>query len=108
MIIHLFGAASSPGGANFSVKRAADYSEAEFGEDVASYTRNNFYMDDGLTSIEQAISLIKRSRALCTTAGLRLHNLIPNKRDVLERIPESEQTKSLKEVNLREDPFPLE
>ena len=111
MIIHLFAASSSPGCANFGLKRAADDGEAEFGEDAANYIRNNFYMDDGLTSVasvEQAVSLIERSRALCATAGLRLHKFISNKRDILQRMPESERAKSLKEVDLRVDPLPLE
>ena len=39
-------------------------------------------MDDGLTSVatvEQAVSLIERSRALCAKAGLRLHKFVANK-----------------------------
>ena len=52
--------------------------------------------------------MIERSRALCATAGLRLHKFISNERDVLEKITESERAKSLKEVDLRVDPLPLE
>ena len=111
MIVHLFGAASSPGCANFGLKRAADDGEAEFGADAADFVRLDFYMDDGLTSVgtvEEAVSLIERSRALCSKAGLRLHKFVANKMEVLDSIPESERAKSLKSVDLHVDPLPLE
>ena len=68
-------------------------------------------MDDGLTSVasvEQAVILMEESRALCAAAGLRLHKFVSNKREVLSRIPESERDKSLKEIDLRNDPLPIE
>lgn len=111
MVVHLFGAVSSPGCANFGLKSAADNGEEEFGQDVADFIRNDFYMDDGLISlpsIEEANSLIERSRALCAAAGLRLHKFVSNKREVLDNVPESERAKSLKELDLRVDPLPFE
>nr|XP_054760909.1 uncharacterized protein LOC129267199 [Lytechinus pictus] len=48
MKVHLFGATSSPGCANYGFKKAADDGEAEFGSDAASYIRDDFYVDDGL------------------------------------------------------------
>ncbi|XP_072179402.1 uncharacterized protein [Diadema setosum] len=47
MKVHLFGATSSPGCANFGLKRAADDGEEEFGKDAADYIRKEFYVDDG-------------------------------------------------------------
>ena len=49
--MHLFGATSSPGCANFGFKRIATDNEAEFGPDVADFIRHNFYVDDGLKSV---------------------------------------------------------
>ena len=46
MMVHLFGAVSSPGCANFGLKRAADDGEFEFGEVAANFVCNNFYVDD--------------------------------------------------------------
>ena len=51
MKVHLFGAASSPGCANFGLKRAADDGEDEFGTEAANFIRNDFYVDDGLKSV---------------------------------------------------------
>ena len=111
MTVYLFGAASSPGCANFGLKRAADDGEVECGTDAADFVKHDFYMDDGLTSVatvKQAISLIERSRPLCAKAGLRLHKFVANKVEVLASIPESERAKSLTTIDLHADPFPLE
>ena len=40
--VHLFGAASSPGCANFGLRRAADDGEDEFGTDAAEFIRKEF------------------------------------------------------------------
>jgi hypothetical protein len=75
MTVHLFGASSSPGVANFALKAAANLGEEEFGQDVANFVRNNFYVDDGLISVEspkQAEDLIKASKRLCEGVGFRL------------------------------------
>ena len=39
MKVHLFGAASSPGRANFAFKRAADDGEKQFGSEAADFMR---------------------------------------------------------------------
>lgn len=46
MCVHLFGAASSPGCANFGMKQMASDNETEFGTDVANFVRHNFYVDE--------------------------------------------------------------
>jgi len=78
MKVHLFGAVSSPGCANFGLKRAADDGEKEYGEEAAEFLRRDFYVDDGLTSVptaEQAVTLIKASQGICAKAGLKLHKI---------------------------------
>ena len=79
MKVRIFGAASSPGCANFAFKRAAGVGEAEFGSETAEFIRREFYVDDGLKSVknpDEAIVLIKNSQKLCTKAGLRLHKFV--------------------------------
>ncbi|XP_077983962.1 uncharacterized protein LOC144438690 [Glandiceps talaboti] len=111
MTVHLFGAASSPGCANFGLKRAADDGEEEFGEEAASFIRDDFYVDDGLKSVpdvSKAIELVNNSTAICNNAGLKLHKWISNKREVLDAIPTEARASSLKEVNLQTDLLPIE
>nr|XP_039251003.1 uncharacterized protein LOC120328550 [Styela clava] len=108
---HPFGAASSPGCANFGLKRCADEGEAEYGEAAANYIRQDFYMDDGLKSVatfEEAVDLIQQRRALCASAGLKLHKFISNNCEVLESIPEDERAKDIKTLDVTVDPLPIE
>ena len=109
--VHLFEASSSPGCANFGLRRAADDGEQDFGAHAAAFIRKTFYVDDGLKSVAtvpEAIELIKASRAISDKAGLRLHKIVSNKKDVLEAIPVEDHAKEIKELNLAVDPLPIE
>ena len=109
--VHLFGAASSPAVANYALKRAASDHANEFGDDVVNFIQNNFYVDDGLTSVdteECAISLINRSVQLCDKSGLKLHKFVSNSRKVLETIDEGLRADTVKDVELNEQKLPIE
>ena len=111
MKVHLFGAASSPGCANFGLKRAADDGEEEFGADAATLIRENFYVDDGLKSTPtapEAIKLIESTKAMCAKAGLHLHKITSNSKEVLQAIPTEDRSKNTKELDLKVDPLPIE
>ena len=111
MKVHLFGASSSPGCANFGLRRAADDGEEEFGTDAAAFIRKDFYVDDGLKSVStvpNAIQLTKASQAICSKACLRLHKIASNKKEVLEAFPVDDHSKEIKELNLAVDPLPVE
>ena len=111
MKVHLFGASSSPGCANFGLRRAADDGEQDFGADAAAFIRKNFYVDDGLKSVAtvpEAIELIRASQAICDKASLRLHKIVSNKKEALEAIPVEDHAKEIKELNLAVDPLPIE
>ena len=111
MKVHLFGAGSSPGCANFALKKAADDGEEEFGTEAAEFIRNDFYVDDGLTSVptvDEAVELMKASQKICAKAGLKLHKLVSNKREVLEAFPTEERAKAVQDLDLEIDVLPLE
>lgn len=82
MTVHVFGNSPSPAVATFGLRRTAEISEAEFGNDVKDYVLRNFYVDDGLSSqatSSQAIDLMKRTQqALLKNGGLRLHKIASN------------------------------
>lgn len=111
MTVHLFGSGSSPGCANFALKRIATDHEEEFGQDAANFVRDNFYVDDGIKSvptIAEAVKLIESTRKLCTKGELRLHKFSSNSREVLETIPEYERAKGLKNLDLHQSSLPME
>ncbi len=93
MKVHLFGAASSPGCANFGLKHLAAEGEGKFSEATVRFIQCNFYVDDGLTSLdseEEAIGLVREARDLCITGKLHLHKFITNNKRVLATIPKQE------------------
>lgn len=102
MKVHLFGAASSPGCANFGLKYLAKQHESEFPR-AAQFIQRNFYVDDGLQSCktdEEAVSLVKETQELCQQGGLRLHKFISNSQIVLDSIKASECADSVTDISL--------
>ena len=68
MTVHLFGATSSPGCANYALKAMADMFEKDCGKLAADFVRSNFYVDDGLKSVAtpaEALQLVESSRDMC-------------------------------------------
>ncbi|KAI3358854.1 hypothetical protein L3Q82_015246, partial [Scortum barcoo] len=67
MKVRLFGAASSPGCANYGMKYLASQNEKDYPE-ASNFIRNNFYVDDGLISVESvdtAIRLVREAQHIC-------------------------------------------
>ncbi|XP_068203744.1 uncharacterized protein [Palaemon carinicauda] len=90
MTVHLFGAVSSPGCANFGMKKAADDGEPQFGKRAAEFVRKDFYVDDGLTSVStpsDAVELVRNTQRLCAHRGIRLYKFCSNSTEVLQSIP---------------------
>ncbi|XP_073732301.1 uncharacterized protein [Misgurnus anguillicaudatus] len=110
MKVHLFGAASSPGCANYAMKHLASLNEDEFSL-AAKFIRNYFYVDDGLISVDSvdvAINLIKEAQAVCAKGKLRLHKFISNNREVLESICVSDRAAEMSNVDLNHDNLPMQ
>lgn len=66
MKVHLFGAAASPGCANYGRKYFAK-SQEELQPAASFFVQNDFYVDDGLTSVEteeEAIQLIHDAQSM--------------------------------------------
>ena len=103
MKVHLFGAASSPGCANFGLKHLAVEGQDQVSQDTVKFVQKNFYVDDGLgsvTSDAEAIQLVKEARELCSAGKLRLHKFISNSNNVLKSIPKEECAESVKDLDM--------
>ncbi|XP_064646718.1 uncharacterized protein LOC135499710 [Lineus longissimus] len=76
MTAQLFGAASSLSCAKFALRTAADEFESKHGKLAADFVRDDFYVDDGVTSldsVEDTLELVTNSIKLCGERGFRLH-----------------------------------
>ena len=111
MVVHLFGAVSSPSVANFALKQTASDNEEEYGTLVADTLRKNFYVDDCLRSISSENAAVKLIEGLCQSCqkgGFHLTKFTCNRRAVLLRIPENERSKEIKSIALDCDNLPVE
>ena len=110
MTVHLFGAASSPGCATFALRKIAD-DHSDISTDAATFIKRNFYVDDGLTSLdneEDAIKLVENARKICEQGGLRLHKFVSNSQKVIDSIPESERETRVRTLAIHQDNSPKE
>ena len=111
MVVHLFGAASSPSCSNFALRKTAEDNSQHFPEAVVSTVKNNFYVDDclkALPSDEEASHHASDLRSLLSKGGFRLSKWISTSRRVLETIPVAERAKEVKTLDLSKDDLPVE
>ncbi|RUS72387.1 hypothetical protein EGW08_019847 [Elysia chlorotica] len=100
MKVHLFGAASSPGCANYALKHIATDCE-DTHPAGARFIQESFYVDDGLMSvpdIETATKIIQEAVAICATGGIRLHKFASNNPSALKDVPPSERAEGSKSL----------
>ena len=108
MNVHLFGAVSSPSIANFALRQTAEDNCQRYDREVTQTIRNNFYVDDCLTStatVEEAIKLISDLREACAQGGFSFTKWVSNSREVLASIPEHHRAKQFKELDLDKEPI---
>ena len=89
MTTHLFGARSSPACAMYALRSAADGCD----EEVSQFIRQDFYIDDGLTSVvdeSAAVRLINSVKSACRSRGFHLHKFASNRTEVLHRVDQVE------------------
>lgn len=75
MMVHLFGATSSPSCANFGLRRTAEDNQQAFSKEAVNSVKDNFYVDDCLKSVSsenKAIVLVDELRQLLSKGGFRL------------------------------------
>lgn len=108
MKVHVFGNSPSPAVATYGLRKAVADADA----DVKSFVNTDFYVDDGLASFPtkiQAIDLMSRTRAVLKSNGnINLHKITSNSTEVMNAFPTEDLGKNLKDLNLGDDPLPLQ
>ena len=109
MLVHLFGATSSPSCTSFCLKKTASDNQGEFDEKTIITVDQNFYVDDCLKSVpttDKAVRLSGQMRELLSRGGFRLTKWISNERNVIATVPVTERAPSV--VNLDLEDLPVE
>jgi hypothetical protein len=104
MTSHVIGNTPSPAVATYGLRQAVAQSD----EDVKSFVCDDFYVDDGLTSLNdkvQAIKLVKKTqKSLMDSGHIRLHKFESNNvDDVMKAFLTDELGKDLKNLDLYSD-----
>ena len=111
MLVHIFGATSSPSVATFALQKCATDFVEEFGQETAKTVKKNFYVDDCLRSVSDentAITLCAELRSMLANGGFRLTKWSSNSRKLLNSIPEKERAQGFQDLDLDEDNLPME
>ena len=111
MKVHLFGGVSSPSCASFALRKCAEDNRDHYSTEAVNTVLRNFYVDDCLKSIDgeqEAIHLATELREILSKAGFRLTKWVANSHSVLQTIPESERSGSVKSLDLERLPVERE
>ena len=107
MCVHVFGNSPSPAVATYGLRRMVPDSDP----DVIKFVNKDFYVDDALTylpSVKEAVDLLKQTQTDLQTADLKLHKVASNSQELLAEFPPNQRAKSLKDLDLTKDEFPVQ
>ena len=91
VVVHLFGAISSPACANLALCKAAEDNRHSFLPDVINTVKRIFYAHDCLKFLPAEEKAVEHVASLCTLlsrGGFKLTKWVSKSRDVLEALPE--------------------
>lgn len=111
MLVHIFGAKSSPSVAGYALRRTAKDNEHSFSSRAVEAVFRDFYVDDLLKSFadsEQAKVVSKELQSLLAKAGFQLTTWLSNSRDVLEAFPADDRAPAIKDLDLQSEALPME
>lgn len=103
MMVHIFGATSSPSCDNYALKQCAKDHAVGFTPEVEHTVLRNFYVDDCLKSVatkDQALALVQDLTGLCVKGGFRLNKWVSNSHVVIASIPEEGRDKEIKDQDV--------
>lgn len=109
MRVHVFGNSPSPAVAIYGLRRAARQGEKLYGSDARHFTDRDFYVDDALKSVstvDQAVDLLKRTQKMLAASNLRLHKIASNKAEVMNAFPVEDRAKDIQDLDLFVDDLP--
>ena len=109
MLVHIFGAVSSPSVAGFDLRQVAIDKKANVDQSVLATIQRHFYVDDCLQSVDlpvNAIKLVAELRRDLIQGGFKLTKFFSNSVEVINSIPEKDRAPAL--LNLDLDNLPVE
>ena len=103
MLVHLFGATSSPSSAAFSLRQTAHDYGSKFDPDISNVMHHNFYVNDCLcsvSSVKEGIKIVTQLPQLLQKSGFHLTKWSSNNSSVLQAVPSPERSTLLLNLDL--------
>lgn len=103
MLVHIFGAASSPCCSNKALRQTAEHNQEKYGEEAAETVCRNFYVDDLLKSVKtttKGVELALKLIDMLREGGFHLTKFLSNRREVLQAIPVEERANPTSDLAL--------
>ena len=103
MMVHLFGATSSPSCAAFSLRQSAHDYGSEFDPDISNVVHHNFYVDDCLcsvSSVEERVKIVTQLSQLLQKGGFYLNKRSSNNSSILQAVRGPERSTPLLNLDL--------
>jgi hypothetical protein len=110
MLVHLFGAVSSPSSANYALKKTAKDNEHKYDKEIIDTVNKDFYVDDLLKSVPTEEESIKQAHDLIDImeeGGFKLTKWMSSSKRMLETIPVNDRAKEVKNLDLNMDALPI-
>ena len=111
MLVHIFGATSSPSVAEYALRRTAKDNQSEYLPEAVDAVQRDFYVDDLLKSFpnsERAIEVCKQQQSILARGGFTLTKWMSNNRDVLSAFPDNEHAPAVKNLDLKSENLPID
>jgi hypothetical protein len=111
MLVHIFGATSSPCCASYCVQRTVTDNQDQFDEKTIAVAKHSFYVDDMLTSVatvNDAKNLVMELRALLKLGHFNLTKWMSNERSILRELPREDVAPSMTTKNMELDGIGME
>ena len=98
MLVHLFGATSSPSCCSYALRKTAEDNQGYFSEKAIETVRSNFYVDNCLkylATTKEAVQLVGELPKLRARGGFRLTKWVSNDNSVMYHVPTGERASTV-------------
>ena len=111
MLVHIFGAKSSPSVAGYALRRTAVDNGQDYSQETLDAVTRDFYVDDLLKSFsdpEEAKKVSKELQSILAKGGLHLTKWCSNSREVLQEFPVEGRSPTVKNLDLQSEALPMD
>ena len=111
MLVHIFGATSSPSVCGYALRKTATDNTEDFPRETVHAIMQDFYVDDLLKSFKttgEAVEITKQLQELLARGGFKLTKFMSNKREVLRAFQPEDHAPTFKNLDLKLDSLPVD